>query len=98
MLQNTTGKFFHIDFGHFLDHYKVMLGVKRDREPFILSNELRFFLGHFYEIKVEIDEQGQKKQRTENQKKIGRSKSVDFSNVLGGGNLLSNNPNKKKVL
>jgi len=37
MLQDTTGKFFHIDFGHFLGHAKQKLGFKRDREPFILS-------------------------------------------------------------
>jgi phosphatidylinositol kinase/protein kinase (PI-3 family) len=47
MLQDDTGKFFHIDFGHFLGHAKVKLGIKRDREPFILSPELRYFLQHF---------------------------------------------------
>jgi hypothetical protein len=36
--------FFHIDFGHFLDACKFKFGVKRDREPFILSDELNFFL------------------------------------------------------
>ena len=55
MLQDTTGKFFHIDFGHFLGHAKVKLGFKRDREPFILSQELRFFLRHFDDIKWKND-------------------------------------------
>ena len=40
MLHNPTGKFFHIDFGHFLDHCKSKKGFKRDREPFIYSKEL----------------------------------------------------------
>ena len=40
MLHNPTGKFFHIDFGHFLDHCKSKGGLKRDREPFIFSAEL----------------------------------------------------------
>jgi hypothetical protein len=52
MLHNPTGKFFHIDFGHFLGHCKVKLGFKRDREPFILSNELMYFLRHFNQIAV----------------------------------------------
>lgn len=42
-----TGTFFHIDFGHFLGHGKKKLGFMRDREPFILSNELHYFLKHF---------------------------------------------------
>lgn len=62
MLQNTTGKFFHIDFGHFLNHCKEKMGFKRDREPFILSNELRFFLCHFDEIKVVSDDEATKRQ------------------------------------
>ena len=47
MLQNETGKFFHIDFGHFLGHGKAKLGFKRDREPFILSSEMQYFLKYF---------------------------------------------------
>ena len=52
MLQNESGKFFHIDFGHFLGHGKSKLGFKRDREPFILSNEMQYFLKYFGEIKI----------------------------------------------
>ena len=57
MLQNETGKFFHIDFGHFLGHGKKKLGLKRDREPFILSKEMQYFLKYFSEIKIEQDEE-----------------------------------------
>ncbi len=52
MMQDATGTFFHIDFGHFLGHGKSKMGFNRDREPFILSNELHFFLKHFCEIEV----------------------------------------------
>ena len=47
MLHDLTGKFFHIDFGHFLGHGKSKMGFLRDREPFILSNELHYFLKYF---------------------------------------------------
>jgi phosphatidylinositol-4,5-bisphosphate 3-kinase len=50
MLEETTGRFFHIDFGHFLNHAKLKIGFKRDREPFILSAELSHFLTHFHQI------------------------------------------------
>ena len=44
MLHRPTGTFFHIDFGHFLNHYKKKFGILRDREPFIFSKEMQFFL------------------------------------------------------
>lgn len=52
MLQNDTGKFFHIDFGHFLGHGKLKHGWNRDREPFIFSDELHYFLKYFSEVQV----------------------------------------------
>ena len=55
MLQNETGKFFHIDFGHFLGHGKKKLGIKRDREPFVFSAEMKYLLQHFHEIKIVED-------------------------------------------
>jgi phosphatidylinositol-4,5-bisphosphate 3-kinase len=77
MLQNPTGKFFHIDFGHFLGHGKSKLGFKRDREPFIYSNELRFFLTHFDEIKVKEIQDSQLKKEKVSQKWF-KSKNVDI--------------------
>jgi hypothetical protein len=53
MMHNSTGKFFHIDFGHFLGHCKVKAGFTRDREPFIYSDELNYFLVHFGELLVQ---------------------------------------------
>ena len=44
MIHINSGKFFHIDFGHFMGHVKVACGgcLQRDREPFIYSDELFF--------------------------------------------------------
>ena len=53
MLQQEHGKFFHIDFGHWLHHPKFKLGFKRDREPFIFAKELQHFMTHFEQIKWE---------------------------------------------
>ena len=32
-------KLFHIDFGHFLGHFKKKLGIKRERVPFVLIQD-----------------------------------------------------------
>lgn len=47
MLQKYTGRFFHIDFGHFLGHFKMKFGIRRDVEPFIFSREMCHFITHF---------------------------------------------------
>ena len=52
MLKTDTGQFLHIDFGHFLNHRKFKLGVARDREPFILSKEMVYFLRNFGDIEI----------------------------------------------
>jgi len=50
MFHKELGTFFHIDFGHFLNHSKSKLGFKRDREPFIYSKELNYLLTNFQRI------------------------------------------------
>ena len=59
MLKTDTGQFLHIDFGHFLNHRKFFQrkwipGIKvcRDREPFILSKEMMYFLRNFRDIEI----------------------------------------------
>lgn len=44
MLQRT-GKFFHIDFGHFLGNFKSKLGVKRERAPFVFTPSMLDAIG-----------------------------------------------------
>ncbi|KAL8003498.1 putative protein kinase-like domain superfamily, phosphatidylinositol kinase [Plasmopara halstedii] len=44
MLQRS-GKFFHIDFGHFLGNFKSKLGVKRERAPFVFTPSMLDIMG-----------------------------------------------------
>ena len=50
MLQEHTGKFFHIDFGHILGDKKVKrlgpFSYKRDSGPFIFSKQLKYVVQH----------------------------------------------------
>jgi phosphatidylinositol-4,5-bisphosphate 3-kinase len=36
---NEDGQIFHIDFGHFLGHYKKKFGINRERVPFVLPED-----------------------------------------------------------
>lgn len=47
MMQKYTGRFFHIDFGHFLGHLKKFGIILRDKEPFIYSSEMDYFVRNF---------------------------------------------------
>ncbi|DAZ96267.1 TPA: hypothetical protein N0F65_008300 [Lagenidium giganteum] len=42
---SSSGRYFHIDFGHFLGHFKYQLGVKRERTPFVFTKEMAHVLG-----------------------------------------------------
>nr|CCA14529.1 phosphatidylinositol kinase putative [Albugo laibachii Nc14] len=42
---STSGRYFHIDFGHFLGHFKYQLGLKRERTPFVFTKEMAHVLG-----------------------------------------------------
>ncbi|KAG6967887.1 hypothetical protein JG687_00004036 [Phytophthora cactorum] len=42
----SSGRYFHIDFGHFLGHLKYYkLGIRRERTPFVFTNEMAYVLG-----------------------------------------------------
>jgi len=45
LMMTKDGKLFHIDFGHFLGHFKSKLGVKRERAPFIFTPAMAAILG-----------------------------------------------------
>ena len=52
MVQETTGRLFHIDFGHFMEHRKKCPGLRFNREsdPFVFTNEMKRM------IEMEIEE------------------------------------------
>ncbi|XP_062311734.1 phosphatidylinositol 4,5-bisphosphate 3-kinase catalytic subunit alpha isoform-like [Osmerus eperlanus] len=39
IMVKDDGQLFHIDFGHFLDHKKTKFGYKRERVPFVLTQD-----------------------------------------------------------
>jgi len=40
-----SGRLFHIDFGHFLGHFKKKFGFKRERAPFVFTPDFAFVMG-----------------------------------------------------
>jgi Phosphatidylinositol 3- and 4-kinase/Phosphoinositide 3-kinase family, accessory domain (PIK domain)/Phosphoinositide 3-kinase C2 len=44
IMMTERGHLFHIDFGHFLGHYKKKLGVERERAPFIFTPQFAHIL------------------------------------------------------
>lgn len=44
MINKTDGNLFHIDFGHFLGNVKSKFGIKRERDPFVFTGEMAFFI------------------------------------------------------
>lgn len=39
IMVNEDGQIFHIDFGHFLGHFKKKFGINRERVPFVLTED-----------------------------------------------------------
>ncbi|KAG6612614.1 phosphatidylinositol 3 and 4-kinase-like protein [Phytophthora cinnamomi] len=42
---SSAGRYFHIDFGHFLGHLKYSLGMARERSPFVFTKEMVYVMG-----------------------------------------------------
>jgi phosphatidylinositol-4,5-bisphosphate 3-kinase len=40
IMLTKMGHLFHIDFGHFLGNFKTKFGVKRERAPFVFTEEV----------------------------------------------------------
>ncbi|CDW82376.1 phosphatidylinositol 3-and 4-kinase family protein [Stylonychia lemnae] len=55
MLQKTSGKFFHIDFGHFMGSKKKKFGLKIEVEPFIYQKQFNYFLINFKTEDADIE-------------------------------------------
>lgn len=54
IMVNKEGRLFHIDFGHFLGHFKKKYGIKRERVPFVLTEDFIKVIskGKVYSIKI----------------------------------------------
>lgn len=47
---NDDGQIFHIDFGHFLGHFKKKFGISRERVPFVLTSDFLFVISRGKDI------------------------------------------------
>ena len=61
IMMKKNGELFHIDFGHFLGHFKYKMGIKRERAPFVFTRQFQYVLGGddsdlFKEFKKELDQ------------------------------------------
>ena len=45
IMLSERGGLVHIDFGHFLGHFKKWKGIKRERAPFVLTPECAYVMG-----------------------------------------------------
>merc|ERR1711871_561587 len=45
IMVKKTGHLFHIDFGHFLGHFKSKFGIKRERSSFVFTPEMAYVMG-----------------------------------------------------
>ncbi|UYV66255.1 PIK3CA [Cordylochernes scorpioides] len=44
IMVNEKGQIFHIDFGHFLGHFKKKFGINRERVPFVLTEDFVYVI------------------------------------------------------
>lgn len=44
IMMSETGHLFHIDFGHFLGNFKSKFGIKRERTPFVFTEEMAYVM------------------------------------------------------
>jgi phosphatidylinositol-4,5-bisphosphate 3-kinase len=49
IMLKKNGELFHIDFGHFLGHFKYKMGIKRERAPFVFTNQFKNVLDSKYD-------------------------------------------------
>jgi len=46
IMLKKTGQLFHIDFGHFLGHFKTKFGFDREKAPFVFTPQYAHILGN----------------------------------------------------
>lgn len=44
IMVSEDGRIFHIDFGHFLGHFKKKFGINRERVPFVLTDDFLYVI------------------------------------------------------
>ncbi|XP_065186967.1 phosphatidylinositol 4,5-bisphosphate 3-kinase catalytic subunit beta isoform-like [Sycon ciliatum] len=55
IMLKETGQLFHIDFGHFLGNFKSKFGVKRERVPFVLTDDFIYVVTHGKDDAAKVD-------------------------------------------
>ena len=92
IMVKEDGQIFHIDFGHFLGHYKRKFGIVRERVPFVLTEDFLLVISKGKENPKKSEEFAQFQVRTMctvrktekftvSQKKIRQINSLAFSLV-----------------
>jgi phosphatidylinositol-4,5-bisphosphate 3-kinase len=59
IMLKKNGELFHIDFGHFLGHFKYKMGIKRERAPFVFTSQFKSVLdvkGYYDKFKQKLHE------------------------------------------
>jgi phosphatidylinositol-4,5-bisphosphate 3-kinase catalytic subunit alpha/beta/delta len=46
IMVRENGQLFHIDFGHILGNFKMKLGVKRERAPFVMTHDIVYVINN----------------------------------------------------
>ena len=55
IMLKETGQLFHIDFGHFLGNFKSKFGVRRERVPFVLTDDFVYVITRGKDDQKEVE-------------------------------------------